>query len=158
MRSIRLMEIDKSLIYSKLFDIQDNYNIDISKYIEMIAGSESIPSDILIFINKYYPISQLETYNQIYNRRNSSPLYKNLVNENLPLEERAIALTSLLTQVMIAGKSFTDNDEKLWYYDLMNVKLISDAIYNYSIGNDENLNNVFNMIRDVFKKLFSNEV
>lgn len=147
----------KSTAYAKLTEIKQKYGINVSPYIKQVAESESVPYDILVFINKYSPIPQLEVYNKIYNNRRKNPLYKNLVNENLPIEERAIALSSLLTQTLITTK-FSVKDKKLYevkeYATLMNIDKITEALMQYVNGDDTLLNKTFLEIRDVFKQLY----
>jgi hypothetical protein len=147
--------INKAYAYSKLSLIKDNYSIDTSRYIREVASTDEIPYSVITFINKYYPIMQLTTYNDIYEKRNSNPLYKNLVNENLQESERAIALSSLVTRSLIRAKTL-NNDDRLEYMKIMNIDLICDTLCKYSLYNDTNkLNETFMMVRQVFKKLYS---
>lgn len=150
--------LDKSSIYSTLFEIKETHNEDISKYIKEVSRSDtSIPSNTLKFINKYHPLQQLETYNQIYNRRYKNPLYKNLVNEDLPVEEKAIAISSLITQSLIRMKSLDENDRKEFAY-IMNFNTLVESLNNYaSTGDDVMLNDTFMNVRNVLKNLFSKE-
>lgn len=146
--------LDKSTTYRKLFEIRDNYNIDISKYIEKVAGKSIIPADVIVFINKYSPLPQLETYNAIYSRRKTNPLYKNLVNENASPDDVALGLSSLLTQIFIRMKKL-DESEKRDFAELMNVNQITKVLNNYSMNGDiDSLRETFLMIRDTIKHLF----
>ena len=146
--------LDKSTTYSKLFEIRDKNKIDITKYIEMVAGKSYIPSEVIVFINKYNPLPQLETYNAIYKRRRTNPLYKNLVNEKASPDDMALGLSSLLTQIFIRMKKLT-NEEKKEFSEIMNVKQITDVLNKYSLyGNTDELKEVFLMIRDTIKHLF----
>lgn len=148
--------LDKSTAYAKLFDIKENYSVDISKYIKEMAGNETIPYEVVIFINKYYPLPHLETYNRIYEKRSKNPLYKTLVNENSSPEEQSVALSSFLTQIMITGKSLSESDRRQ-YYNIMSVDLIAEALGSYASGNSEKLTNTFMMVRDMFKNLYRKE-
>lgn len=146
--------LDKSTTYRKLFEIRDSHNIDISKYVEMVAGKSVIPADVIVFINKYSPLPQLETYNAIYSRRKTNPLYKNLVNENASPDDMALGLSSLLTQIFIRMKRLEES-EKREFAELMNVDQITRVLNDYSInGNEEPLRETFLMVRDTIKHLF----
>lgn len=146
--------LDKSMTYNKLFEISKKHNIDVSKYVEMVAGKSHIPADVIIFINKYSPLPQLETYNAIYSRRKTNPLYKNLVNENASPDDMALGLSSLLTQVFIRMKKL-DESEKVEFAKLMNVGQITEVLNKYSTeGDTESLREIFLMIRDTIKHLF----
>lgn len=149
--------LTKGDVYSKLISIEEKNNIDVSNYINEIVRSKSIPYSALIFINRYSPIDMLETYNIIYSKRRKNPLYKNLVNENLPVQEQAIALSSLLTQSLIGMKSLNETDKKL-QSTVMNISLISEALHEYSLGDSSKLEETFSMIREVFKKLYSKDI
>lgn len=144
--------------YGLLYDIRDNENVDITKYTTDIERCECVPVNVLIFINKYRPVEQLATYNHIYNTRRKNPLYRNLVNENLPVEEKAIALSSYVTQILIKAKELKRSgriDDSKDYLKISNIDVVTDALCKYA--NDDNevlLNNVFMMIRDVFKNIF----
>lgn len=147
--------LDKSTTYKKLFEIRDKNNIDISKYVEMVAGKSVIPADVIVFINKYSPLPQLETYNVIYSRRKTSPLYKNLVNENASLDDMALGLSSLLTQIFIRMKTLESKEEKVEFAEFMSVNQIVEALKNYSTnGDEESLRETFLMVRDTIKHLF----
>lgn len=150
--------ISKSKVYAELKHIKDNYGIDIQNQMKLVAFNATIPIETIIFINKYRPIEQFYTYNKIYENRRKNPLYKNLVNENLNDYEKAIALSSLVTQTFIHNKNMVrenkDDNVREFYIDSMNLDVILDALSSYGKGETEKLNEVFFMTRDVFKRLF----
>lgn len=147
--------LDKSMTYNKLFEISKKHNIDVSKYVEMVAGKSHIPAEVIVFINRYSPIPQLETYNAIYSRRKTNPLYKNLVNENASPDDMALGLSSLLTQVFIRMKTLESESDKIEFAGLMNVNQITEVLRHYCITGDvEPLRETFLMIRDTIKHLF----
>lgn len=149
--------LDKNLAYSYLNKIKKE-NVNVSQYMKMVASSEAVPYDVMVFINRYVGLPQLATYNEIYDRRRKNPLYKNLVNENLSDEDKAIALSSLLTQTFIHTKQLVkegkQEDVKI-YSEIMNMTAITEALCEYSLHNNaEKMNEIFLGIRDVFKSLF----
>ena len=154
--------LDKTSAYAylskiKTESVETGKPVNVSPYMKKVASNDTVPTDVLIFINKHMGLPQLFTYNEIYDRRRNNPLYKNLVNENLDDENKAIALSSLLTQTFIHTRQLVkenkQNDIKE-YTELMNVSAITEALNEYANGSNKKLNEVFFEIRDVFKELF----
>lgn len=148
--------LDKSTAYAKLLDIKQEHQIDVSKYIKEMAGNKTIPYEVVVFINKYSPLPHLEIYNRIYEKRTKNPLYKTLVNENSSTEERAIALSSLLTQIMISSKSLT-NEDRMLYHNIIDTSSIIKALESYTNGDSSKLDETFLAIRSIFKNLYKKE-
>jgi len=149
--------IDKSYAYATLREIKDSKGIDVSKYIHEVASSDSVPYSTIIFMNRHKGLPQLATYNKIYERRRSNPLYKNLVNEKLPIEDKAIALSSFMTQTLIHMKELRNNnqyDEMFDYAEIMNLGLVANALEEYGVGDTNPLNEAFDQVRQMFKMLF----
>lgn len=149
--------IDKSYAYATLREIKDSKGIDVSKYIHEVASSDSVPYSTIIFMNRHKGLPQLATYNKIYERRRSNPLYKNLVNEDLPVEDRAIALSSLMTQTLIHMKELKREnkfEEMLDYAEIMNLSTIAYALECYAVADNNPLNEAFDQVRQMFKMLF----
>lgn len=152
--------ITKPKVYMALNYIKENHNINVTPYIHKTAESESIPAEVIVFINKYLPIEQFYTYNKVYENRRKNPLYKNLVNENATEYEMAIALSSLVTQIMIHNKELlkeSRTDDTNQFFNAMNTQKILLALRDYTIGRPENLIETFNSTRDVFKKLYKKD-
>ena len=153
-----MKQLDKSMTYNLLFKIRDTQGIDIKKYITMMAGNNTIPVEVLVFINRYNPLPQLKVYNEIYAKRRKSDLYKNLVNENLDYDTMALALSSLLTRITIELKYLDKDEDKHDFCKLMNVKDITEAISAYLIDKDKDaIKELFLAIRQIFKELYKNE-
>lgn len=149
--------INKSRAYAYLNRIKNECKVNVSPYIHKVAMSETVPYDVLIFINKHIGLPQLYTYNEIYKRMNKNPLYKNLVNENLDDENQAIALSSLLTQTLIHTKQMVKENEQedvQEYAELMNVRAITEALNDYVNGDSTKLNETFLEVRNVVKTLY----
>ena len=149
--------INKSMAYADLKYIKENFNVDTSRYVREVAQNDTVPVSTVLFINKYKPLEQFYTYNKIHENRRKNPLYKNLVNENLSESEKAIALSSFVTQSMIHNKELIkegkESDSKE-FLDIMNVNTVLEALSDYAVGNSDKLNECFAMVREVFKKLF----
>jgi len=148
--------LSKSNVYLELFKIQEEQEINVNRYIKELAGKSEIPYDILVFINKHSPLQQLETYNHIYNNRRKNPLYKNLVNEELSQEDKAVSISSLITQVLIRMKSMNEEDRKE-FSEIMNMDLLVEALKGYSNNDNDGLNECCINVRSILKKLYSKE-
>ena len=76
------------------------------------------------------------TYNTIYDSRNKNPLYRNLKNANLKINELAIALSSLVTKILISCSKIQDTEERLLFATAMNVNELNNAITKYALTDD----------------------
>jgi hypothetical protein len=148
--------MDKIDCYKYLYEIHNSDRVDITEQVRKIAGiGHSVPESVIKFINKYIPQPQLATYNVIYEKRHKNPLYKSLVNEDLPVEDRAVSLASFLTQAMIGIKTIKDSEIRENYYREMLIDSITEAMKEYSLFNkSDKLNEAFCNVRNKFKSLY----
>ena len=147
-------EVNKPYLYKLLEQIKLSENIDVSEYISMIVGSSSIPYEVVVFINKHIPISQLTTYNAIYSKRNKSRLFRNIVKDSLSIEDKSIVLSSILNQSLISLKQDKSVDRED-LINAVNVDLIMSALSSYLYdNNDKEVEDCFEMFRIIFKTLF----
>lgn len=145
--------MNKLRCYDYLSKIKDT-GVSITEHLERVVGDESVPLDTLVFIDSYFPLDSVQTYRDIHEKRYNNPLYKNLVNENSSSEDRAVALSSLMTRIMIRMTRM-DEKRRKEYASEMHVREISDALNEYSYNkNSDKLNEVFNNTRSILKKLF----
>lgn len=150
-----MTNITKAYVYKSLNNISKQHSIDVSKYIRLMVGADTIPYEVIVFINKYEPIEKLITYNEIYNKRRNSPLFRNIVRSDNSESEKAIILSSLLTQSLISIKHCQDEDNKEEVIDAINVDVIMNALQNYIHNNDTDaLNDTFETFQIIFKTLF----
>lgn len=148
-----MTNIDKSYIYDKLNKIATTEDIDISKYFDLMIGNDEIPYEVVVFVNKHIPIERFITYNEIYKKRNNSTLFRNLVRKNITVEEKAIVLSSLLTQSLISLKHCSDNREEM--IEALNVDLIISTLSEYlHNGNEDVVNKLYSVFQLIFKTLF----
>ena len=94
-----------------LTQIQEEKNINVKPYISRLIMSDSIPEDILKFINDNRQLDLTAFYKKVrksYNA-NKSNLYKNLVREtfNKP-EEVLTTLASLTLQILLFNEKVED--------------------------------------------------
>ena len=145
--------MNKLKCYDYLYKIKEQ-GVSVKEHLELTVGEDIVPMPTLVFINKYYPIESFKTYEDIYNKRYKNPLYKNLVNEKSSSEDKAIALSSLLTRAMIRMSNINEKNRKD-YATEMKIKEISEALNLYSYNKDSSkLNEVFSDIRLTIKELY----
>ena len=102
-----------------------------------MVRNELIPMDVIKFINKYDKdfLQIYNTYNVIYNSRNKNPLYRNLKNKDLKIEEKAIAMSSLITKILISCSKIEDINER----EIFAIDKINQAINEYALTNNSQL-------------------
>ena len=129
------MQITKKDIIQKLYDIEEKSDLKLGREVQKVVRSENIPVDVIKLINKYDKgfLQIYDTYNTIYMSRNKNPLYRNLRNPNLKIEELAIAISSLVTKILISISKIDDDNEKQIFANAMNIDQINIALTNYAI-------------------------
>lgn len=149
-----MQQITKPYIYKMLHQISEEQSIDVGKYISMTVGCNDIPYEAIVFVNKYTPLDQLSTYNAIYEKRNKSRLFRNIVKDNLSIEDKAVVLSSILNQSLINIKH-RDALPREDLVNAVNVELILNALNRYMFESyDEDVADCFEMFRIIFKTLF----
>ena len=108
------MRLTKRDIIQKLYDIEEKYDLKLGKEVQKVVRNEMIPLDIITLINKYDKefLQIYDTFNTIYNSRNKNPLYRNLKNTDLVISEKAIAMSSLVTKILISCSKIQDIEER----------------------------------------------
>lgn len=152
------MQLTKKDIIQKLYDIEEKENLKLGREVQKIIRSETIPIDIIKLINKYDKefLQIYDTYNTIYMSRNRNPLYRNLKNEHLQLSEVAIAMSSLVTKILISCSKINVDQERLIFANAMNVDRINLALTNYSMFNrSEELIQCAKEVRELLNILYS---
>lgn len=132
------MIITKKDIIQKLYDIEERENLKLGREVQRVVRSEVIPIDVISFINKYDKefLQIYDTYNVIYLSRNKNPLYRNLRNKDLSIEELAIAISSLVTKILISCSKIDDKEEKKLFAHAMNVDRLDNALTQYALFGD----------------------
>lgn len=135
------MQLTKKEIMQKLYDIEEKEGIKVGRLIQKMVRNELIPMDVIKFINKYDKdfLQIYNTYNVIYNSRNKNPLYHNLKNKDLKIEEKAIAMSSLITKILISCSKIEDINEREIFAKAMNIDKINQAINEYALTNNSQL-------------------
>ena len=106
--------------------------------VQRVVRSENIPIEVIKFINKFDTkfLQIYDTYNTIYNSRNKNPLYRNLRNKDLEIPELAIALSSLVTKILISCSKISNEEDRAIFATAMNVEQLNNAISSYSLYNE----------------------
>lgn len=151
------MQITKKDIIQKLYEIEENTDLKLGREVQKVVRSEVIPVDIIKLINGYDKefLRIYDTYNTIYLARNKNPLYRNLRNQHLVIEEKAIALSSLVTKILISCSKIEDEQEKTVFANAMMVDKINLALTNYAMfGKTEELLDISNQVRELLVMLY----
>ena len=131
------MILTKKEIIQKLYDIEENEGLKLGKEVQKVIRNETIPIEIITLINKYDKkfLQIYDTYNTIYLSRKRNPLYKNLRSSTIEISELAIALSSLVTKILISCSKIEDLTERCIFAKAMNIDRLNQAISDYSIYN-----------------------
>lgn len=151
------MQLTKKDIIQKLYNIEQQENIKLGREVQKVIRNEVIPMDIIKLINKYDKnfLQIYDTFNTIYVSRNKNPLYRNLRNKDLIIPEKAIALSSFVTKVLISCSKIPDEQERELYATAMNIDAINNALTEYSLNNNaEPLLDCMSQIRDLILLLY----
>lgn len=151
------MQLTKKDIIQKLYNIEQQENIKLGREVQKVIRNEIIPMDIIKLINKYDKnfLQIYDTFNTIYISRNKNPLYRNLRNKDLIIPEKAIALSSFVTKVLISCSKIPDEQERKLYATAMNIDAINNALTEYSLNNNaEPLLDCMSQIRDLILLLY----
>lgn len=152
------MQITKKDIIQKLYEIEENTDLKLGREVQKVVRSENIPVDIIKLINKHDTefLQIYDTYNTIYNSRNKNPLYRNLRNPSLNIEEVAIAISSLVTKILISCSKIEDENEKQLFANAMNLDRLNSALTKYAInGQSDELMDNAKQVRELLTLLYS---
>ena len=152
------MNITKQEFIAKLYDIEEKHDLKLGREVQKVIRNEIIPMDVIKLINKYDNkfLTIYDTFNVIYKAKNKNPLYRNLRNKNLDINEKAIALSSLVTKILISYSKMKDLDDKMIFVKAMDVEGINNAINLFIYRNDTSeLNNYSNQISDLLHLLYA---
>lgn len=149
--------MDKLHAYKALFEIKSDHSVDIDQYTRQLAKmrkDESIPIEVLKFINEYKPLPSFETVNYLHENCKSNRLYRRLVNEDQSVENKTVALTSFLNQCIIKLKSISENYVRKDYIDNLKLLIIVESLQEYlKTGNEDAINEAFDLIRQNIKSI-----
>ena len=148
-------KITKAYIYEQLTNIHRSENIDIQPYIDLMIGRDDIPYEVIVFVNKHVPLPIFSVYNSIYDKRKKSRLYRNILNNALITEEKAIVLSSILTQVLI-DKKHNRSKHVEYLNEGVDCDMIIDALQSYMYDNDDTkVLKAFEVLQTIFRALFN---
>lgn len=152
------MKLTKTEIIQKLYEIAEKQNMNLDKEVQETIRKEIIPLDVIKLINRYDKnfLQIYNTYNVIFKSRFKNPLYRNLKNsDNIEIGELAVALSSLVTKILISCTKIENTKERLLYAKAMNLDKLNSSITEYSLyNNSEDLINCGKEVRDLLKILY----
>jgi len=153
------MQITKKDIIQKLYEIEEKTGEKVGREVQKVVRSENIPIDVIRLINDYDKdfLKIYDTYNIIYNSRNKNPLYRNLRNKDLEIPELAIALSSLVTKILISCSKIADEKERQLFATAMGIEELNDAIDDYILNDDAiALVQCGKQVRELLQLLYTN--
>lgn len=150
-----MKQLTKQDILNKLYEIAEKENLDFTREVQKTIRNEIVPMEVIKILNKYDKkfIPIYDTYNTIYLSRKKNPLYRNLRNKYIEVEEAAIAISSLVTKILISISKIPESDRRL-FATAMNVKGLNDAVIEYTLGNTENIMEQHGQVRELLELLF----
>lgn len=151
------MIITKKDIIQKLYDIEERENLKLGREVQRVVRSEIIPIDVISFINKYDKefLQIYDTYNVIYLSKNKNPLYRNLRNKDLSIEELAIAISSLVTKILISCSKIKNENEKKLFAQAMNIDRLNNSLTQYAMyGESKDLLQCAKEVRELLQILY----
>lgn len=152
------MKLTKTEIVQKLYEIAETQNMNLDKEVQETIRKEIIPIDVIKLINRYDKnfLQIYNTYNVIFKSRFKNPLYKNLKNsDSLTTSELAVALSSLVTKILISCTKIENTKDRLIYAQAMNLDKLNSSITDYSVyNNSEDLIKCGQEVRELLKILY----
>ena len=135
------MNLTKKDFIQELYKIEEKKNISLGREVQRVIRNEIIPIEVIKLINKYDKkfLKIYDTFNFIYLSRFKNPLYRNLKNKDLELDKKAIALSSLVTKILISSSKISDLEERQAFVNTLDIKSINKAIEEYMLNNNTEL-------------------
>lgn len=135
------MNLTKKDFIQELYKIEEKKNISLGREVQRVIRNEIIPIEVIKLINKYDKkfLKIYDTFNVIYLSRFKNPLYRNLKNKDLELDKKAIALSSLVTKILISSSKISDLEERQAFVNTLDIKSINKAIEEYMLINNTEL-------------------
>lgn len=151
-----MKQLTKQDILNKLYEIAEKEGLDFTKEVQRTIRNEVVPMEVIKILNKYdksfLPI--YDTYNTVYLKRFNNPLYRNLRNPYIDVNEAAIALSSLVTKMLISISKMPEEDIVL-FSTVMNIQGINEALTKYAINRDEeDIMEQHKQVRELLELLF----
>lgn len=151
------MQITKKEIIQKLYEIEEKEDIKLGREVQKVIRNELVPTDVIKLINKYDKnfLKIYDTYNTIYMSRNKNPLFRNLKNKNLSIEEKAVAISSFITKILISCTKIQDDTERQMYCKTMDIGSALNGLTMYATtSNPSGLLEYFNQVNELINILY----
>lgn len=153
------MKISKTEIVQKLYEIAEKQKMNLDKEVQLVIRNEIVPMDVIKLINRYDKqfLQIYNTYNYIFKSRFKNPLYRNLRDKdnNITVEKLAIAISSLVTRILITCSKIDIPSERQLYAKAMNIEGLNASLTLYSIyGDPEGLLKMGQEIKELLTILY----
>lgn len=151
------MVITKKEFIQKLYEIEEQNQLNLEREVQKVIRNEQIPLDVIKLINKYDKkfFQIYSTYNHIYLSREKNPLYKNLKRTTQSLEEKAVTMSSLVTKILITATKITDPIERKNFVTTMGLKEFNDALTDFYYRDDaEQMLSLLKQVKELLEILY----
>ena len=142
-----MIQLTKKDFIQKLYDIERTEHLKLEKEVQQVVENEIIPMEVIKLINRYDKtfLKVYDTFNTIYSSRN----------KNLPVSEIAVAVSSLITKILISCTKIEDEQEKIYFTTLLGIDRMTNALTLYCLeNNSEKLLECSNEVRDLLEILY----
>ena len=146
-----MKQLAKQDIVNKLYEIAEKENLDLSREVQKTIRNEIVPMEVIKLLNKYD--KKFIPIYDTYLSRFKNPLYRNLRNKYIKDEEAAIALSSLVTKILISISKMPKEDRQVFAV-VMNVSGLNEALTDYANGNMEGIKEQHTQVRELLELLF----
>lgn len=124
------MALKKTDCLILLGELQDKENLPVKEYISKLMKSESIPAEVITFLNQNMSLDMTEFYEMLrknYNKKKSN-LYINIVKEIEEPQEVLTTLAALQLQIILYSKHV---ENKKMFFNSMRAEELNKVLLNY---------------------------
>ena len=125
------MTYSRSDVYKLLFKIEDEKNVDVSEYVDMLGTTDDIPGGVIDFLkSKGY----VEYPEKLFINLKNKPLTKSLksfLEGKISDDEKAKLLSSYLTHYIIELESLEDESERFKLFDDFKIEQLLSSLLQY---------------------------
>lgn len=123
--------LNKQECYKILLDLRSQ-GVNVNRQIGLLAGAPTVPNEVIKFINENRALNVTEFYKVLRKKSNSTKnkLYKELVAETQQPIDKVKALSSFITQGIIAGEKL-DPMERENFFEALRLADCAQALMKY---------------------------
>ena len=115
-----------------LTELEDSGDVDAKRYIRQVVGKQSIPLNVLKYVNDKRQLDVVAFYDRIRRNHNEkkSPLYKNIMSEITDTNLVLTTLHAFLLQVSLFGSKL-DNESKTQFFKHVRAEEAANVLRSY---------------------------